>query len=160
MKNKKKIFSFILVIVFFLVVFFLIRHLSKPAVTQIPENIKYVEIGGQKIKVDLALTEAEQKQGLSGRQNLAPNTGMLFVFDQPGKEPFWMPDMNFSIDIIWITPDLKVDYIANDATPESYPETFGPGANDGVAKYVLEVPADFAKQNNLKIGESIEFIYQ
>jgi uncharacterized membrane protein (UPF0127 family) len=55
---------------------------------------------------------------------------------------------------------MKVDYIENDATPESYPATFGPGPNDGVAKYVLEVPTGFANQNNLKVGDIVEFLYK
>ena len=111
------------------------------------------------MKVDLALTEAEQQQGLSGRSSLTPNTGMLFVFDQPSRQLFWMPDMNFSIDMIWITPDMKVDYIEKDATPASYPAEFGPGANDGMAQYVLEVPVGFADQNNLQVGDSVQFVY-
>ncbi len=164
--NKKNIFAFVVVIIFFLVGFLWVQRLNKqPVVTQIPiaqipENITSVEIGGQKVKVDLALTEAEQEQGLSGRPSLLPNTGMLFVFPSPLKPLFWMKDMNFPIDMIWITEDMKVDYIENDATPESYPATFGPGVNDGNAEYVLEVPNGFAAQNNLKVGDSIQFIYQ
>jgi uncharacterized membrane protein (UPF0127 family) len=139
--------------------FFLIQHLTKPPIAQVSQKIKFVQIGGQKVKVDLALTEVEQTQGLSGRSSLAPNTGMLFVFDQSSRQLFWMPDMNFSIDMIWITPNMKVDYIEKDATPASYPATFGPGANDGVAKYVLEVPAGFSEKNNLKVGDSVQSIY-
>jgi uncharacterized membrane protein (UPF0127 family) len=161
MKNKKKVFfSFLTIVIFFLAGFFLIRHLPQPSIAQIPENIKYVEIGGQKIKVDLALTEAQQAQGLSGRLNLLPDTGMFFVFSAPGKPLFWMKDMNFPIDMIWITPDMKVDYIKKDALPELYPETYGPSVNDGVAEYVLETTAGFSDNANLQIGESVEFIYQ
>jgi hypothetical protein len=116
-----------------------------------------VAIAGQKVKVDLALTETEQIQGLSGRQSLSPNTGMLFVFNKPGNYPFWMPNMNFSIDIIWITPDMKVDYIKKDATPESYPVTFSPKDNN--ATYVLEVPSGFSEQNHLQVGDSVGFTY-
>lgn len=160
MENKKKILSFTMVIVFFLVGFFLIHNFSQDSIPQTPNNIKYVEIGGQKIKVDLALTNAEQMQGLSGRENLWPNTGMLFVFDKPDKYPFWMPNMNFSIDIIWITEDMKIDYIKKDALPELYPETYGPGMNDGNATYVLEIMNGFADTNNLQVGDSVQFIYQ
>ena len=121
------------------------------------DNIKYVKIAGQNIKVELALTSAEQTQGLSGRPNLNENEGMLFVFTNPGKYPFWMKDMNFSIDIIWLSEDLKAVYIKKYARPESYPETYGPGENDGNAKYVLEVMSGFSDKNNLKVGDSAEF---
>ena len=165
MENKKDLFfSGLIIIVFLFAGFFLIKHFSKSFVNHRPENIKYVEIGGQKIKVDLALTEAEQTQGLSGRHSLLPNTGMLFIFNKPGYYPFWMPNMNFSIDMIWLAPSeggdnltAKVDYIAKDATPESYPVTFGPKDNN--AKYVLEVADGFSDKNNLKVGDSVIFTY-
>jgi uncharacterized membrane protein (UPF0127 family) len=153
MKNKKiwKIFSFLAVIIFFLAGFFLINNLKGSL------NIKSVKIAGQNIKVDLALTEAEQEQGLSGRQSLAANEGMLFVFASPGDYQFWMKDMNFPIDMIWLDQNLKVIYIEKNATPISYPETFGPGPNDGEAKFVLEVPDGFSEKNNLQVGDSAEF---
>ena len=120
------------------------------------DNISYVQIGGQNVKVDLALTEAEHTKGLSGKNELVENEGMLFVFDKPGKYSFWMKDMNFPIDIVWISSDMKVVYIKKNADPKLYPETYGP---DTDAKYVLEVMAGFSDKNNLKVGDSLKFIY-
>jgi uncharacterized membrane protein (UPF0127 family) len=120
------------------------------------KNIQYVAIAGQKVKVDAAITKGEKEKGLSGRTGLEKNTGMLFIFDQPGKYPFWMKDMNFSIDIIWLSADKKVMYIKKDARPESYPEAFGPEED---AKYVLEVPAGFSEENNLQRGDTALFTY-
>jgi hypothetical protein len=169
----KKIFSFIIVIIFFLVGFFLINSSSHPTPSPIPdarggigvrsEDIKYVKIAGQNIKVELALTPAQQEQGLSSRQGLAEglaeNTGMLFVFTNPGKYPFWMKDMNFPIDIIWLDENGNIVYIKKDARPELYPETYGPGPSDSEAKYVLEVISGFSDKNNLKVGDSALFTY-
>ena len=90
------------------------------------DNIKYIKIAGQEIKVELAVSDAEKGKGLSGRTGLAPNTGMLFVFEKPGPYAFWMKDMNFPIDIIWLSEDLKVVYIKQNTRPESYPDAFGP----------------------------------
>ena len=81
--------------------------------------------------------------------------GMLFVFNHTGKYPFWMKDMNFPIDIIWIGEDLRVVYIKKDAKPESYPETFTPNQD---AKYVLEVFSSFSEKNNLKEGDRVKFL--
>ena len=61
--------------------------------------------------------------------------------------------------MIWIGTNMKVVYIEKDATPESYPETFGPGLDDGNADYVMEVVSGFADKNNLKVGDAIKFIY-
>ena len=154
MKKKKFILSYFVVIIFFLVGFFLINSSSYHS-----GEINSVKIAGQNIKVDLALTSAEQTQGLSGRLNLNENEGMLFVFTNPGKYPFWMKDMNFPIDIIWLGKNMQVVYIKKNASPKLYPETYGPGENDGDAKYVLEVMSGFSDKNNLKVGDSVLFTY-
>ena len=150
---KKYFASFIIIVIFFLVGIFLV---GQPEKNLMPENIKSVKIAGQNIKVDLALTDSEIVQGLSGRRDLKDNEGMLFVFDRPGNYPFWMKDMNFSIDMIWIDENMKVVYIKKDARPESYPVTYGPNES---AKYVLEVVSGFSDKNNLKAGDAVGFVY-
>lgn len=118
-------------------------------------SIQYIKIAGQKIKVDLALTPKEQEQGLSGRAGLNENAGMLFVFKNPSRNFFWMKDMNFPIDMVWVSEDLHVIYIEKDAKPESYPEAFGPNKN---TKYVLEAVSGFSDKNNLKEEDSVELL--
>lgn len=120
------------------------------------KKINSLIIAGQVIKVELADTPEKQRQGLSGRDELSPNTGMLFVFPLSSKQGFWMKDMKFSIDMIWITEEGRVVFIEHSATPESYPKVFTP---DQDAKYVLEVPAGFALKNKLKVGDVVEFAY-
>jgi uncharacterized membrane protein (UPF0127 family) len=154
MKNSKQVLSFAIVVIFLLVGFFLLNHSSQILK---PEDIKYVKIAGASIKVDLALTPREQEQGLSGRTELKENSGMLFVFSQPGKYNFWMKDMNFPIDIIWIGGDMRVVYIKKNASPLLYPELYGPGPDDANAKYVLEVVDGFSEKNNLKVGDRVLF---
>jgi hypothetical protein len=126
-----------------------------PAAQQ-PSDIKYVKIGGTELKVDLALTPGAQAQGLSGRKSLASDTGMLFVFATPSKYAFWMKDMNFSIDMIWLDQSGTVVYIAKNASPKSYPNTFVPNKD---ANYVLEVASGFSAKHNLKIGDKTDFVY-
>ena len=149
MNTIKTIVSFIFLVLFFGLIFIY----GKP---HSPSDIKYVKIAGQSVKVDLALTPLEQEQGLSGRTELGPNEGMLFVFDTPGKYSFWMKDMLFPIDMIWLAPDSRVVYVKKDARPESYPESFTP---DEEAKYVLEIESGFSDKNNLKVGDRVEFNY-
>jgi uncharacterized membrane protein (UPF0127 family) len=110
------------------------------------------------MKVELALTKEEQAQGLSGRNELRETEGMLFIFPQSGKYNFWMKDMNFPIDMIWVGEDMKVIYIKKDARPESYPEMYGPAKGEQDAKYVLEVVSGFSEKNNLKEGDRIKKI--
>jgi len=153
MKNQNFFGNFFIIIIFFLIGFFLI---SQPSKNLVPGNIKQVKIAGQSIEVELALTDIARMEGLSGRNELGNNAGMLFVFDKPGKYFFWMKDMNFPIDIIWLGEDQNVIYIKKDAQPENFLETYGPEEN---AKYVLEVVSGFSDRNNLKMGDTIEFEY-
>lgn len=67
-----------------------------------------VEIGDKKFSAELAVTPDQQSTGLSYRELLNPGTGMLFIFDQPNRPSFWMREMRFNLDIIWISEDLKV----------------------------------------------------
>ena len=145
---KKYLF---ILIIFILATGFLV---TLPQSRLTPESIRYVIIGGQRVKVDLAISKEAQAKGLGGRTGLPEGEGMLFVFDIPGKRRFWMEGMKFPIDIIWITDNMQVVHIDRNAAPESYPKTFGP---DAYVKYVLEVPAGFSDKNNLKLGNRIQF---
>ena len=150
---KNKFFYFAVVIIFVVSLFFIPQKHNLG-------DIKSVKITGQNIKVDLALTGAEQAQGLSGRTALKDDAGMLFVFNKAGIYPFWMKDMNFSIDIIWIGEDMRIIYIKKFAKPEDYPATYGPDVLTSVGtKYVLEVVSGFSDKNNLKVGDRVEFGY-
>lgn len=152
MKNKN-IFFVPILIVFFLVGFFLIKDNSVKN-TEITK-IQYIKIAGVTLKTELAYTPETQEKGLSGRKELKKDESMLFVFNHTDQYSFWMKDMNFPIDIIWIGEDLRVVYIKKDAKPESYPEAFTPNQD---AKYVLEVFSSFSEKNNLKVGDRVEFL--
>lgn len=110
------------------------------------------------VHVEVADTEDKREQGLSGRAGLQEGSGMLFVFDVPGKYGFWMKDMNFPIDIIFIDASGTVVSVVRDASPESYhlqpPQVFYP---DLPAQYVLEVPAGFVASRAIGVGERVTF---
>ncbi|HWB34361.1 MAG TPA: DUF192 domain-containing protein, partial [Candidatus Paceibacterota bacterium] len=80
----------------------------------------YVSFGTTTVSVDVASTPQEQEQGLSGRASLAEGSGMLFVFDPDAAPGFWMKDMNFSLDIIFMKADGEVVGIEHDLAPDSY----------------------------------------
>ncbi len=154
MKFKK--YSIFIVSAFFLVIiglFLTSQNIFLRKTTG--DDIKYVKIAGQIVKVDLALTKKDQEKGLSGRENIKENEGMLFIFSKPQRNYFWMKDMNFPIDMIWINDDLKVIYIKKGAQPSSYPNSFGPGVDN---RYVLEVFDGFSEKNNLEVGNRVEFL--
>ena len=122
---------------------------QKAGIVNMPRTVL---IGGTTVSVEIVDTDETRARGLSRHKPLAPNEGMLFIFDEPGFYSFWMKDMDYAIDMIWIGEDLKIVYIKENASPESYPETFKPTSK---AKYVLEVNAGFAKEYSLKVGDTI-----
>lgn len=111
-----------------------------------------ISINNVDIPVTIADTPQEQEQGLSGTESLAQNAGKLFVFKDIGSYGFWMKDMNYSIDIIWIDQNLKIIGISRDLKPETYPEIFYPPSD---VKYVLEVNSGFSTMNNISINQLV-----
>lgn len=138
-----------IVIVFIALFIVVIQHGKQPV-----PNIPYVVVGGQKIEVELAVSQEEQLHGLSNRDMLEPTRGMLFVFEKPGKYNFWMQGMNFNIDMIWISEDMKIVYIKKNADHTKPFDQYGPSVD---AKYVLEVVAGFSDMHKVKEGDVIQF---
>lgn len=73
-----------------------------------PQLARGVRIGHHVWRVEVAYTPAQRERGLSGRQRIAPGTAMWFVLPGPGMHGFWMKDMSFPIDLIWVTPQGRV----------------------------------------------------
>lgn len=110
-----------------------------------------VRLANQEINAELALTEQEKYRGLSGRDSLQDGSGMLFLFDDYQPRTFVMRKMKFAIDIIWLN-DGRVVGITNSVQPDdSNPEK--PYYSPGPVNAVLELPAGWSLQNNLKIGD-------
>lgn len=103
------------------------------------------------VHVDIAVTPAARAKGLSGRPSLGENEGMLFVFGVPAKYQFWMKDMLFPLDLIWIRDgeivDMTVDVPA--PGPNGEPPVYSPFEP---ADMVLEVRAGFAAAHGLRVG--------
>lgn len=97
-------------------------------------------INGSYIALEIADTADERSQGLSGRSSLGANAGMLFVFDNQVQPGFWMNDMNFALDIVWIRGTTIVDITENipPPAPDEALEIYYPNTP---ADKVLEVNA-------------------
>jgi len=116
-----------------------------------------ISIGKNVFAVEMATTSVEQARGLSFRTSLAEGTGMLFTFN-PGIQNFWMKDMNFPIDIIWIASG-KVVGSAENAAPEPGTPLWGLRvytSPDGVDR-VLEVNAGTVARDGIKVGNVVTF---
>jgi uncharacterized protein len=112
-----------------------------------------LQAGGQKYGLEVAKTPDEQRQGLSGRASMPRHRGMLFIFPKEGRQCFWMKDMRFSLDIIWVDSQKKVKHIARDVSPDTYPDAFCHEA----ARYVIELGAGEAAKAGLHKGQTLQF---
>jgi uncharacterized membrane protein (UPF0127 family) len=117
-----------------------------------------VKVGDAEVHVELADTPAEQANGLSGRPPLDADEGMLFDFPRSSRQPFWMKDMRFPIDIVWI---------ANGRVAQVSPRLPAPAPGTADADLplyrprqdidsVLEVSSGWARKNGVGPGDRVE----
>lgn len=118
------------------------------------DNFKTEKPAAFRCSIDLeyADTHSEQVLGLSGRESMAKDSGMLFIYDYPDTRCMWMKDMRFSLDMIWLDRDQKVLKIAKAVSPDTFPQTFCAGNT----QYVIELNAGMADKLGYKIGDYIK----
>jgi hypothetical protein len=133
------------VLVIFLVIFDAVFH-NKNTQTE-------VVLGDKTFFMETATTPAEWEQGLSEHAPLTNNTGMIFIFDKADNYGFWMKDMLFPLDIIWVGTDFRITHIEKNLSPQTYPTAYYPGVP---SKYVLEILAGESDKNNIKIDDLVK----
>lgn len=120
---------------------------------------KTLKIGLREFEVEVADTPAKRATGLSGRDSIAENQGMLFVFEKENVRPaFWMKDMKFAIDIIWIN-DGKVTQITKNAQPPKagVPDEQIPLLLPNMeVDMALEIKGGEAERQGIKVGDKVE----
>lgn len=117
-----------------------------------PELVKGI------ITVDVADDPNERAQGLSYRETMLENEGMIFLFPQAFIPKFIMREMRFSLDFVWVSGDRVVDLYENappeaTGTPDSEMRTYSPSVD---VDKVVEVNAGYIKKYGLKIGDRIK----
>ena len=122
---------------------------------QLTGTASLLTIGNTLIKVEIADSQIERSVGLSNRENLSPDHGMLFNFPQPGLHQFWMKDMIFPLDFIWINGDRVVGL-----TPDVLPPSATSGQPliilpDVPVSQVLEVNAGFIATHGIKVNDNV-----
>ncbi len=100
-------------------------------------------------KLEIAKTPKEKEMGLSAKKTLEKDFGMLFPFEKPGYYSFWMKDMKFPIDIIYIRNDHIVTIHKNVKPPKN--------PNDRLLLYNSKEPADTVLEINAGLSEKYNF---
>ncbi|HEY4484010.1 MAG TPA: DUF192 domain-containing protein [Candidatus Paceibacterota bacterium] len=146
-----KLFYKILIVIFIFGLF-----VSAIYWAQVSKKEPVVIINDVRIPVEISQSPAERVKGLSGKELLPADSGMLFIFPVREIHRFWMPDMNFPIDIIWIV-DNKIVGIDHEVTNVFDPENPIFYLPPQPVDYVLEVNSGFAKNKGLEVGNMVRF---
>lgn len=131
-----------------LIIWSFYSFLQKPAPAHYQDS-PVIKVGEESILVEIADTDEERSQGLSGRESLERGRGLLFIFDVAGTYGFWMKDMNFPIDIVWMDSNWNVVSINREVAPETFPTTFHPSEP---TQHVLEIASGEAARLGIDIG--------
>jgi uncharacterized membrane protein (UPF0127 family) len=129
--------------------------LAAPVAPKAPPRVTLSPPGGESVTVDVEVvdTPESRQRGLMYRKQLAPDAGMLFLFERPEHHTFWMHNTLVPLDMIFITADWSVLGIVENATPL----TDSPRSVDGDSQYVLEVNAGFSRRHGLAAGTSVHY---
>jgi uncharacterized membrane protein (UPF0127 family) len=130
--------------------------------TELVANPKTVQqelqVGASRLTVEVRDDDRERELGLSGREALGENEGMLFIFPQAERQLFWMKDMHFPIDVIWIVNGVVAEVMPRVSAPTREAPKIETMTSTMPVDMVLEVPAGWAEKQAIQVGDRVEFI--
>jgi uncharacterized membrane protein (UPF0127 family) len=112
------------------------------------------ENGGE-LNVEMALTPFQRERGLMFITRMAPDWGMLFVFDEQAQRSFWMQNTFISLDMVFLSELREVLNVVENAAPLEVGPRY---RSKGPARFVLELNAGKAKELRIEAGQHIEFL--
>ena len=117
-----------------------------------PLDTTKIVLNNYEYQIEIARTSKQKEIGLSNRNSLCPNCGMIFLFEKDKILPFWMKDTLIPLDMIWINSNNKITDIITATEINSLKIL----QNTQPAKYVLELNALDAQKIGLKIGDHLD----
>jgi len=107
------------------------------------------------VTVEVVSKDADLERGLMFRSSLGKDQGMLFVFASDDRYKFWMKNMHFNLDMLWISHDGHIVYVGQDipACSADPCPVYDPGQN---ARYVLEINSGYAASHHWLLGDKID----
>ena len=111
-----------------------------------------LEIGKQRLTVEIALRPEEQMAGLMNRDALDPDRGMLFVFPTPKQASFWMHNTSIPLDLAF----LDADGVILEIIPLVPFEEKRVVSQSSKVSYALEVTRDWFASRGLKAGLKVK----
>ena len=103
--------------------------------------------------VEVARSGAEQEIGLMNRHSLAPDHGMIFLYETPRAVAFWMKDTMIPLDLIFLGPGGRILRIEDNALPHS----LEPLPSGGEVEAVLELNGGRAASLGIRDGDQVDW---
>ncbi len=122
-------------------------------ITVYPSRQSAATLNGKALSLEIADTDQERYQGLSDRERICANCGMLFVFNDSRERNFVMRRMKFPLDIIWINRGV-IEKIDANLSPESQ-EPYTLYSSGKPVNRVLELNAGAAQTYGLTVGQAL-----
>lgn len=117
----------------------------------------WVEVGGERFKVEIADNDAERARGLMFRDELAADAGMLFIHDAEEPQAYWMKNTRIPLDILYFDNARRLVTQQRNVPPCSGGDSCPPYPSDRPARYVLELNAGEAERLKLQDGAELVF---
>lgn len=156
---EKMVLAVIMALLLFFLVVTLLDPRFSPRFRRTKNNVYfkdyktiYIELNKRKFLLYVADDPQKREKGLSNVTSLADNQGMIFIFDKPDYYSFWMKDMRFPLDFIFIK-DAKIIDLLENIPPQTYPKTF---TSKMPADKVIELNSGIIKNLKIKIGDEIK----
>lgn len=137
-------------------VFLLVSILPSEAL----ESQKFVKIyfpDGDSVSAELAVSSEERARGLMFRTRMEFDQGMLFVFGKEGFYSFWMKNMVFALDFIWLDGEKRIVHIEENVPP-CIQEPCPSYTSKVPARYFLELKAGSVAKRKLRILDRLDFV--
>ena len=135
--------------------YYLVSTNTIPGLGDNNENLISIETPNGIIQAIVATSTDDQEKGLGNRESIPKDRGMLFAFPDAGNRGFWMQDMIFPIDMVWINEDKTVAGIISNIATSTYPDIYLPLVP---VMYVLELNAGTAENFGIATGTLLQFV--
>ena len=119
-------------------------------------DARWVEIGGERFRVELALDDEARARGLMFRDVLDDGHGMLFIHEREKPLAYWMKNTRIPLDILYFDASRRLVSQQRNVPPCSAGDRCPPYPSRAPALYVLELNAGEARRLGLEDGAVLE----
>ncbi|MBI2613704.1 MAG: DUF192 domain-containing protein [Candidatus Levybacteria bacterium] len=152
---KKVLLAFVLLLVVAIGVLFMQKYLKTKTFSLFNKN-STATINNHTFKLIIASSQKEREVGLSETKSLPQDQGMIFLFEKPDYYSFWMKNMTFPIDIIYINKD-EIVTIQSNVQPPKNSESPVIYTSEKPSDKVLEITSGLSEKYSFKKGDKVKY---